>query len=197
VGALLALITTAPWMENAPTTHATMMVPPQTVTPRPEMNLHIERHHACHGGHQAQAHARHPTTEQEAAPWRSKLIGKQVATTIQPHEQSWHEPTLEIERILMMDFVSTQAQLKEVAPPASQEEGQAEATIAEPLSASPPLTADGVDKMYHQLAETHTIIVAQLAECEHWRLIDATPSPTRAKAGCDAIHDEASTITPY
>jgi hypothetical protein len=47
---------------------------------------------------------------------------------------------LEMKRVLMMDFASTQAQTKEVAPLASQEEGQAEAAVAEPLSASPPLT---------------------------------------------------------
>jgi hypothetical protein len=67
---------------------------------------------------------------------------------VQPHGQPWHKPMLEIERILMMDFVSTQAQTKELAPPVSQQEGQAEAAVAEPLSALPPLTADGVDKMY-------------------------------------------------
>jgi hypothetical protein len=49
----------------------------------------------------------------------------------------------------MVDFTSTQAQAKKVAPPVSRKGGQAEATAAKPLSASPPLTTDGVDKMYH------------------------------------------------
>jgi hypothetical protein len=67
----------------------------------------------------------------------------------------------------MVDFVSTQAQAKEVAPPASREGGQDEATAAKPLSASHLLTTDGVDKMYRQLAEIHAIAAAQLAECAH------------------------------
>jgi hypothetical protein len=49
-----------------------------------------------------------------------------------------------------------------------------------PLSASPPLTADGVDKMYRQLAEIHAITATQLAECAHWRRSDSTPSLTWA-----------------
>jgi hypothetical protein len=65
----------------------------------------------------------------------------------------------------MVDFTSTQAQAKEVAPPTSHKGGQAEATTFKPLSTSPPLTADGVDKMYHQLAEIHAIATTQLAEC--------------------------------
>jgi aminoglycoside phosphotransferase (APT) family kinase protein len=69
----------------------------------------------------------------------------------------------------MMDFASTQAQAKEVAPSA-----------AKPPSTSPPLTADGVDKMYHQLAEIHAIPTAQLAECAHWCWSDSTPSPVWA-----------------
>jgi hypothetical protein len=48
----------------------------------------------------------------------------------------------------MVDFVSTQAQAEEVAPPANCEGGQAEAVAAKPLIVSPPLTIDGVDKMY-------------------------------------------------
>jgi hypothetical protein len=55
----------------------------------------------------------------------------------------------------MVDFTSTQAQAKKVAPPASREGGQMEATAAKPLSVSPSLTTDRVDKMYHQLAEIH------------------------------------------
>jgi hypothetical protein len=47
-----------------------------------------------------------------------------------------------------MDFASNQAQAQEVAPPASHEGSQTESTVAKPLSASPPLTGDRVDKMY-------------------------------------------------
>jgi hypothetical protein len=67
----------------------------------------------------------------------------------------------------MVDFASTQAQAEEVAPPASREGGQAEATASKPLSASPLLTADGVDKMCRQLVEIHAIAATQLAECAH------------------------------
>jgi hypothetical protein len=68
----------------------------------------------------------------------------------------------------MVNFASTQAQDKEVAPPTSHEGGQAEATAIKPPSASPPLTTNGVDKMYHQLAEIHAISAMQLAECARW-----------------------------
>jgi hypothetical protein len=52
----------------------------------------------------------------------------------------------------MVEFASTKARAKEVDPPASHEGCQTEAATAKPLSASPLLTADRVDKMYHQLA---------------------------------------------
>jgi hypothetical protein len=42
---------------------------------------------------------------------------------------------------------------------------QVEAATVKTLSASPPLTANWVDKMYHQLAEIHTIATTQLTEC--------------------------------
>jgi hypothetical protein len=65
----------------------------------------------------------------------------------------------------MVDLASTHAQVKEVAPLANREGGQDEAITAKPLSASPLLTTDRMDKMYHQLAEIHAIAAAQLAEC--------------------------------
>jgi hypothetical protein len=68
----------------------------------------------------------------------------------------------------MVDFTSTQARAKEVAPLASHEGVQIEAAAAKPLSASPPLTNDGVDKMYRQLVEICAIAIAQLAECARW-----------------------------
>jgi hypothetical protein len=67
----------------------------------------------------------------------------------------------------MVDFVSTHARVKGVAPSANGEGNQAEAIASEPLSASPPPTADGVDKLYHQLTEIHTIAAMQLAMCAH------------------------------
>jgi hypothetical protein len=76
----------------------------------------------------------------------------------------------------MLDFTSTQPQAKEVAPPASREGGQDEATTAKPLNAPPLLTTDGVDKMYHHLAEIHTITTEQLAECAQCCWSDSTPN---------------------
>jgi hypothetical protein len=68
----------------------------------------------------------------------------------------------------MTDFTSTQAQAKEVTPQSNYEGGwQDEATAVKPLSASPPLTANWVDKMYCQLAEIHAITTAQLEKCAH------------------------------
>jgi hypothetical protein len=82
-----------------------------------------------------------------------------------------------------MDFTSTQARDKEVAPPASHEGDQMEAVEAKPLSASPPLTTNRVDKMYHQLVEIHTIVTSQLVECTHWHRSNTASSPVRARAG--------------
>jgi hypothetical protein len=67
----------------------------------------------------------------------------------------------------MVDFASTQAQAKEVAPPASCDGGQDEAAAAKAFNVLPPLTADGVDKIYCQLVEIHAIAATQLAECAH------------------------------
>jgi hypothetical protein len=65
----------------------------------------------------------------------------------------------------MVDFASTQTRAKGVSPSANREGGQTEATMAKPLNASPPPTIDGVDRLYHQLAEIHAITITQLVEC--------------------------------
>jgi hypothetical protein len=39
--------------------------------------------------------------------------------------------------------------------------------VVKPLSASPPLIVDEVDKMHTQLAEIHVITTAQLVESAH------------------------------
>jgi hypothetical protein len=84
---------------------------------------------------------------------------------VQPPASPRHEPTLEAERILMVDITSTPARAKEMAPPTSREGGgQEEATATKPLSRSPPLTTDRVDKMYCQLAEIYAIAAVQLVE---------------------------------
>jgi hypothetical protein len=56
-----------------------------------------------------QACAQQSNTEHEEAQWRSKLTGKQATTAVQPHKSSRHKPTLEAERILMVDLVATRA----------------------------------------------------------------------------------------
>jgi hypothetical protein len=75
----------------------------------------------------------------------------------QPRVSPRHELVDEAERVQMVDFTSTQARAKKVSPSASHEGGQTEAAMAKPPCASPPLTTDGVDKMYRQLAEIHII----------------------------------------
>jgi hypothetical protein len=66
----------------------------------------------------------------------------------------------------MVDITSTPARAKEMAPPTSHEGGggQEDATATKPLSRSPPLTTDRVDKMYCQLAEIYAIAAVQLVE---------------------------------
>jgi hypothetical protein len=122
-GASLAPVTTTPWMENTPAAQATMMVPLWTATPRSETSLPSERCHTRHGKQQTKARARQPIAEPGATPWRSWLTGKQASTTVQMHTMPRHELALEAEKILMVDVASTQAQAKEVAPPASREGG--------------------------------------------------------------------------
>jgi hypothetical protein len=61
--------------------------------------------------------------------------------------------------------------------------GQTEVIAAKLLSASPQLTTDGADKMYHQLAEIHAIAAVQLAECTHRRQSDPTTSLVHVGAG--------------
>jgi hypothetical protein len=95
-------------------------------------------------------------------------------TVVQPDMSPWHEPTLETERILMVDFTCTQAQAE--APPSH----RGEATVEAAVPKSPLLTADGLDKMYHQLAEIHIIATMQLAECACWHRIDLSPHSARA-----------------
>jgi hypothetical protein len=57
----------------------------------------------------------------------------------------------------MVDYTSTQARAKGVAPSTSREGSQVGATTVEPLNASSPPTTDGVDRLYCQLAEIHII----------------------------------------
>jgi hypothetical protein len=72
----------------------------------------------------------------------------------------------------MMDYTSTQARTKGVAPTTNHEKSHTEAVLARSSKALPPPSADRVDKMYLQLAEIHAvaIVVAQLAKCVCWHL---------------------------
>jgi hypothetical protein len=54
----------------------------------------------------------------------------------------------------------------------------ADATKTQSTLPSP--IADGLDSMYHQLAEIHVIVAAQLVECACWRRLDPTSSPIQA-----------------
>jgi hypothetical protein len=75
--------------------------------------------------------------------------------------------------------------------------GLAEATVTKALSISPPPTTNGVDKLYHQLAEIHAIFASQLAECTHGCRSYSTPTPVQARTGeqRDAIHEKDDSTT--
>jgi hypothetical protein len=120
------------------------------------------------------------------------LTGKQATTVAQLHELPWHEPTLEVESILMVDLATAQAQAKGAALSANCEEGQTKDAVAKPLNAPLPPSADGVDMLYHQLAEIHAITATQLVECARWRPSDPTSSPVHARASWQRPNVEPS-----
>jgi hypothetical protein len=55
--------------------------------------------------------------------------------------------------------------------------------MAKPPNPPPPPSADGVNKLYHQLVEIDAIAAAQLAEHAHWRRSSPTPNMAYAGAG--------------
>jgi hypothetical protein len=65
----------------------------------------------------------------------------------------------------MVDFTATLVQAKAGARLASHEGGQTNAAVTKPPNMLPPPSADGVDGLYRQLAEIHTITATQLVEC--------------------------------
>jgi hypothetical protein len=83
----------------------------------------------------------------------------------------------------MGDFTATKAQAKGAAPCASRVVGQTEAVVAKTPRASPPPTANRVDRMYRQLAVINTIAVVQLAKCAYWRRSSPTSSPVWVGTG--------------
>jgi hypothetical protein len=84
--------------------------------------------------------------------------------------------------MLMVDLTATRARVKEAASSANRKASQTKTTAATPLNALPPPSVDGMDMLYHQLVEIHTIATAQLVECAHWRRFDPTSSPVYARA---------------
>jgi hypothetical protein len=80
----------------------------------------------------------------------------------------------------MIDYAPTRAWSKGVIPTPSCGWGQAEDAVAKAPSTSSPPTGDGVDKLYHKLAEIHAITAMQLVECARWHHFESTPSPVRA-----------------
>jgi hypothetical protein len=52
-----------------------------------------------------------------------------------------------------------------------------------PLKASPSSTADGLDKMYYQLAEFNSIAAVELAQWAHWHRSDPTMNMARVGVG--------------
>jgi hypothetical protein len=64
-----------------------------------------------------QVYARHPTTEPGSASRRSHLGSKQTTAMVQPDALPWHELVLELDMILKVDFIPTQAWAKDLAPP--------------------------------------------------------------------------------
>jgi hypothetical protein len=50
IGASHAAVMTTRWMENAPATQATMMVPPRKAVPQSDTDLPFVRHRTCHWG---------------------------------------------------------------------------------------------------------------------------------------------------
>jgi hypothetical protein len=87
--------------------------------------LPFEQWCARQEGQRAQARAWQPSAKQKAAQWWNKLVGKQTTTIAPSHESPWHEPLLEAERTLIVDFASTHARAKGVASSTSHEGGGA------------------------------------------------------------------------
>jgi hypothetical protein len=106
------------------------------------------------------------------------------------------EPTPEAERILMVDFTTTQARAKVVAPYSERSRpGPLQPRLRVSYLHQPPM---GVDRMYHQLVEIHTITTMQLAKCAHWRRSDPTSSPVWAKTRQQrpAVEPSVATMAP-
>jgi hypothetical protein len=83
----------------------------------------------------------------------------------------------------MVDLAATRAQAKGADPFFNSKEGQTKVNVAKPLNVLSPPSIDGVDELYHQLAEIHVITVAPLVVCARWCQPNPTSSPVHAKDG--------------
>jgi hypothetical protein len=82
-----------------------------------------------------------------------------------------------------VDLATTRAQAKGAAPSTSHDGCQIMAAMATPLNVLPPPSTDGVDRLYHQLAEIHAIAIVRLVECTRWHCSDSTSGLVHASAG--------------
>jgi hypothetical protein len=80
----------------------------------------------------------------------------------------------------MMHYAPTQARFKGSISTPSCGWGKVEAAATKAPSTSPPPITDGVDKLYRQLVEIHTIAAVQLMEGARWCRSYSTYNPIRA-----------------
>jgi hypothetical protein len=79
----------------------------------------------------------------------------------------------------MVYLNATRAHAKEATPSTNRKAGQT--------------FVDGVDRLYHQLVEIHTIAIVQLTDCACWHPTDPTSIPVNARAGWQKPTVEPST----
>jgi hypothetical protein len=153
----LAPTTTAIWKENA---LAMMMFPPWTVVPRLETNQPSEQHHANH------------KRKTGAIPCSASPCWTRIGVTMkQPYwrvdcnhdlarcvSSAWSYAQDGEDHDGGLHLHSEPGQI--FARPVRQGEAWTEVIAAWSPSASPLLTDDGVNRIYHQVEEIHTIVTA-------------------------------------
>jgi hypothetical protein len=102
-------IATIPWPEDALTSQTMMMVPLRTIAPRPDTELPPERWQASHEGEWERARAQQANAEHVATQQRGELTSKWAIIAAQPDEPHYHKPTLNVERVLMVDLATAWA----------------------------------------------------------------------------------------
>jgi hypothetical protein len=109
MGALPAPATTSPWQGDTSAIQSMMMVQLQVLAPRPPTGHSLEQQRTPREGQRAHTHAWQATAKQEMAQRKNELTDKQTTAAALPLGLPWCEPTHKAERILMVDFTSTQA----------------------------------------------------------------------------------------